>query len=208
VKLLIFGATGGVGRRLIEQGLAQGYRITAFVRNLSVFSVQHHNLSIIEGNLFDREKIRKAVAGQDAVISALGNKTSRALWRKNTAISEGLANIVSAMEESGVSRMVFVTSFGVNEKIFLPEKWFIKTALKNIFADIPRQEMLLRKSALRWTVVRPARLVNGPAIGRYRSGEDLPIGPFSKISRANVADFLLKSVRDPSMIGKVTTISS
>ena len=205
MKLLVFGATGGTGKKLIEQGLAQGHRITAYVRNPKAIS-ECQNLTVVKGELFDHKAIKEAMEGQDAVISVLGNKTSRALWRKNTVISEGLINIIRAMEESGVSRIVFVTSFGVGKKIFLPEKLFIKIALRNIFADIPKQEALLRNSALEWTVVRPARLVNGPRTGRYRAGEDLYIGLSSKISRADVADFLLKTVRSRDTAGKIITV--
>lgn len=208
MKLLIFGATGGTGRQLVEQGIAQGHRVTAFARNPGAMPAHDKNLFIVKGDLSDYGTLRKAVDGQDAVISVLGNKTSAAIWRSSTAISEGLAKIIRAMQERAVPRIVFVTSFGVNARIFRPEKLFIKFFLRNIFADIPRQETLLRNSALQWTIVRPARLVDGPRTGRYQAGEDLPIGLFSKISRADVADFLLKVVHAKEASGKIITISS
>ena len=207
MKLLIFGATGGTGRWLVEQGLAEGHQITAFVRNPASIGTESAHLAVVKGELSDREKMAEAMRDKDAVISVLGNKTSSALRHRNTVISEGLKNIIAAMKESGVSRILFVTSFGVSANIFLPEKLFIRTFLRNKFADIPLQEKLLRESGLRWTIVRPARLVDAGRTSQYRSSENFRIGLSSKISRADVADFLLKIVQDPATIGKVITIS-
>ena len=111
------------------------------------------------------------------------------------------------MKKEKVKRLLFVASFGVNEKIFLPEKLFIRVILKNIFADIPLQEQRIRGSGLEWTLVHPARLTNISRIGRYYAQEDLPIGIFSQISRAGVADFLLNNISNRSVIGKTITLS-
>lgn len=208
MKLLIFGATGGTGKKLIEQALAQGHQVTAFVRNANKLRLIDSSLTIVEGELFDYQQIRKAMEGQDAVISTLGNKTSAAITSRTTVISEGLQNIITAMKECRVARIVFVTSFGVSEQIFWPEKLFIKIFLRNIFADLPKQEQLLQESGLQWTIIRPARLVNGSKTTKYHADEHLSISPFSKISRADVADFLLKNVEKPATIGRVITISS
>lgn len=207
MKLLIFGATGETGRRLVEQGLGEGHHITVFVRNPAALNIKHDNLVVVKGELSDRQTMATTAKGKDGVISVLGNKTSTALRQKNTVISEGLKNIIAAMKEGDASRIVFVTSFGVSKNVFLPEKLFIKVFLRNIFADIPLQEKLLRESNLQWTIVRPARLINGARTSLYRSGEDLPIGLFSKISRADVADFLLNNVQNADTIGKVIMIS-
>lgn len=94
--------------------------------------------------------------GQDVVISVLGNKIVSALWKPNTIISDGVRNIISGMKKHKVKRLLFVASFGVNEKIFLPEKLFIRIILKNIFTDIPKQEQLIKESALDWSIVHPA----------------------------------------------------
>lgn len=207
MKILIFGASGGTGQELVVQGLSRGQNITAFVRNPNALPIKNNKLTLFQGNILNAEQVAEVIEGQDAVISVLGNKTSKAIRKSNTIISEGLQNIISAMKKNGVKRLLFVTSFGVSDNIFLPEKIFIKIFLKNIFADIPEQERLIVNSGLNWTIVRPARLVNNPKTGNYRAGENLRFGIFSKISRADVADFLLKNLNKSESFGKITTIS-
>lgn len=207
MRLLIFGATGGTGRQLLTQGLAKGYKITAFVRNPTVLAIQHKNLSLIQGNILEENDVTNAIKGQDVVISVLGNKTSNALWKANTIISDGVKHIIAGMKKEKVERLVFVASFGVNEKIFFPEKLFIRIILKNIFTDIPRQEKAIKQSGLDWTIVHPARLINALRTGKYNVGEHLPIGLFSKIARSDVADFLLKCINNKNVIRKTMTLS-
>lgn len=207
MNVLIFGATGKTGRFLISEGLKEGYRITAFIRNINGLTIKDNNLLLFQGSILNSKDIKEAMVGQDVVICVLGNKTSSALWKSNTVISDGVRNIISEMKIQSVKRFLFVSSFGVVEEIFLPEKLVIRTVLKNIFAEIPKQEELVRHSGLDWTVVRPARLVDSRRTGKYKIGNILPIHLFSKISRADVADFLLKIIKDPNYIGRTVTIS-
>jgi putative NADH-flavin reductase len=136
----------------------------------------------------------------------LANKTSQALRQANTVISAATANIVAGMRKNKVERLFFVSSFGVSDRIFLPEKIFIRTVMKNIFADIPKQEDLVKQSELNWTIVRPARLVNEELTEKYKIGDDMYVGLFAKISRADVADFLIKYLQDDSLISKTVTV--
>ena len=207
MNILLFGATGGTGRQVISQGIQAGHHITAFVRNPKSLQVKSKLLKVITGNILSQKDVQEVVKGQDVVISTLGNKTSHALWETNHTISDGVKNIISAMKKEKVRRLLFVASFGVNEKIFLPEKLFIKVVLKNIFADIPLQEQRIKESGLDWTLVHPARLTTVLKIGKYHAQEDLPIGIFSQISRAGVADFLLNNISNRSVIGKTITLS-
>jgi uncharacterized protein YbjT (DUF2867 family) len=111
------------------------------------------------------------------------------------------------MQQGRVERLLFVSSFGLNAKMFWPEKLLLRTLLKNLFTDLPVQETLIQESGLNWTIVRPGRLTNGPKTGECRSGEDMYIHPFTSISRADVADFLLKEAVSPEYQRKVVTIS-
>jgi putative NADH-flavin reductase len=207
MKILIFGATGGTGRQLLQQGLDQGHHITAFVRNPTKLTIKNKNLVLVKGNILNEKDVSSAMKGQEVIISVLGNKTSSALRESNTIISESIGIIISQIKANNVMRLLFVASFGVNEKIFLPEKLFIRLVLKNIFADIPKQEELIKKSGLDWTIVHPARLVNAPKTEKYEADEQLPIGLFSKIARSDVADFLLKNVDSKKYYRKIITIS-
>jgi putative NADH-flavin reductase len=207
MRILIFGATGGTGRYVVSQGLEQGCQVTAFVRNQATLTTKHPNLTIVKGDLSDHNGIADALDGVNAVISVLGNNTRKALFKPSNVISQKLPNIISAMQQGRVERLLFVSSFGVNAKICWPEKLLIRTLLKNLFTDLPVQETLIKESGLNWTIVRPARLTNGPKTGKCRSGEDIYIHPFTSISRADVADFLLKEAVSPEYQRKVVTIS-
>ena len=207
MRILIFGATGGTGRYVVSQGLEQGRHVTAFCRNQAMLAAKHPNLTIVEGGLSDHHAITHALNGVNAVISVLGNTTRKALFKPNNVISQNLPNIISAMQQGKVERLLFVTSFGVNGKIFWPEKLLLRTLFRNLFADLPVQEKLIKDSGLDWTIVRPARLTNGPKTGECRSGEYIYIHPFTSISRVDVADFLLKEAASPEYQRKVITIS-
>jgi putative NADH-flavin reductase len=207
MNVLIFGATGGTGRCLVSQGLEQGRHMTALVRNPGALTSENPDLTIIKGGLSDGPSIASALQGANAVMSVLGNKTGNALFKPITVISQSLPAILSAMRQAGVDRLLFVTSFGINSEMFWPEKVLLRTLFGNLFADLPAQEKLIAESGLNWTIVRPARLTNGPKTGVYRCGEHIYIHPFTSISRADVADFLWKEAVSPEHQRKVVTIS-
>ena len=208
MRILILGATGRTGRYVVSQGLEQGCQVTAFARNPDTLTTKHPNLRVVKGGLSDHNGITHALNGVNAVICVLGNNTRKALFKPSNAISQDLPNIISAMQQGRVERLLFVSSFGINAKIFWPEKLLLRTLLRNLFADLPVQEKLIKESELNWTIVRPARLTNGPKTGKCRSGEDMYIHPFTSISRADVADFLLKEAVSPEYLRKVATISN
>ncbi len=208
MRIIIFGASGATGKLVVKQALEKGYLVRAFVRNPQKLGIIHKNLSTSEGNITNPHQVLHALTHGDVVVSTLGNKTSRSLFRKNNTISEGTQNIVKAMKLNNISRLLFLTSFGINSKIFLPEKLFIRIVLKNIFADLPTQEKIIKDSTLAWTIIRPARLVDSQQNENYQIGEDLAISPLSKISRTNVADFILREITQNKYIQKTVTIKN
>lgn len=206
MKLLIFGASGRTGRIILEKALLDGHSVTAFVRNPQSLKILNKKLTIFQGDVSHTDDVTKAIKGQDIVISALGNKAYD-IWHANTVISDGVKNILLGMKKQKVKHLIFMTSFGVSKHIFLPERFFVKTVLHNIFLDIPTQEAMIEKSGLEWTIIRPARLTDGPFTGKYRRGEDLPIWPWSHISRSDVGDFIMKNLENKEWIHKKVTIS-
>ena len=207
MKIVIFGASGHIGRILVSQALNNGYNVTAFVRNPKSIVIKNKNLSIHVGDIGNYEQVADAIKGNEVVISVLGNRTGSVVFKSTTVISEGLENIIKAMKQHTVKRLLFVTSFGLNKSMFLPQKIFIKTVLRNIFAQMPRQEKSISQSGLDYTIVRPARLTDEPSVGEYSAAEDLYIGPFSHISRTAVADFLLQQLVSKKFLRKIVTIS-
>lgn len=208
MKVLVFGASGGTGRELVKQALAQGHTVTAFVRDPSGLRKTGANLTIRVGDVVDPARVRQAVRGQDAVISALG--ASRSLTR-HPELVDGVRNIVGAMEEEGVRRLVYLSVLGVGESR-RQLGWFdryviVPLVLGNVVADHALKEAIIERSRLDWVVVRPPRLTNGPHTGRYRSGESIEAGRMSaSVSRADVADFMVKQIADDTFVHRTPAV--
>ena len=207
MKLLIIGSTGGTGRELVKQALEQGHQATAFARTPSKLGISHHNLSIAQGDITDQASVEAAVAGKDAVLCALGTK----VIRKNTIQSDGTRNIVVAMQENGLKRLVVETSLDVGNSRgqlgFFFAHVIRATVLRNIFEDKELQERIVRKSGLDWIIVRPAMLTDGPRTGKYRAGFSASDKIARKISRADVADFMLKQTTSNDFLRQTPGLS-
>lgn len=208
MKVLIFGATGGTGRQLVEQALGQGHTVTAFVRNPARLPLQHANLQLIQGDVMDYKSVERAVQGQQAVLSALGAPATQTA----TVRSDGTQNIIRAMEKAQVQRLICLTTLGMGDsQSLLPFSYkyiLIPLLLRRAFADSEIQEKRIRQSHLDWTIVRPATLTNGTRTGVYRHGFPTTAkGLKIKISRADVADFMLKQVWDNSYVKQTPGLS-
>ena len=208
MKVVILGATGGTGRELVKQALELGHDVTAFVRDPSKLKLEHEKLSLVQGNMLDAASLEKAVAGKDAVISALGSPG----LGKSTDLSEGTANIIRVMDNTGVKRLIFESTVGIDDSRdhapWIARKFFFPVVLKNIFADKEIQERYIKASDLDWTIVRPARLTNGPRTSNYRIGNEINENAVSKtISRADTAEFMLKQLTDDKFIRKTPAVS-
>lgn len=210
MKLLIIGGTGATGRELIKHALEDGHYITALVRNPGKLNITHANLNIIKGNVLDFESVQKAVAGQDAVLSALGHKR---FFIYTSTLSEGTKNIVEAMEMHGVKRFICITTLGINDSRFKMGLYYTLFVIPVIvffyFMDKIKQEKIIRSSKLNWTIVRPAQLTNGKLSGKYKHGENLGNYIITKmISRANVAHFMLSQLNDATYFHKTPGITN
>ncbi|SOD80317.1 NAD(P)-dependent oxidoreductase [Spirosoma fluviale] len=208
MQLLVVGATGGTGRQVVEQALDQGHFVTALVRDPARLPVQHPNLTVVIGDVLKPETILPAVRRQDAVICSLGGRPGQS----DQAVAEGTKNLIAAMHQAGIKRLFVVSSLGVGtsyEEAPLPSKLFIKTFLSGPIAEKEKQEKAVRESDLDWLIVRPTRLTDGPVTKHYRLGEHLPFPLFSmpRISRADVAAFLLDQLESNANLHKAVTIT-
>jgi len=207
MNILVFGATGATGQQVVKQALRRGHRVTAFVRRPEALETAD-NVRIVVGDATrDKSKIAEAMSGQELVISALGRRNS---FRSDHLISRSMEAIVPSMKQAGVSRMILMSSFGVGESLrdapIIPGIMF-RVLLKDIFADKESAERELRASGLDWTIVHPVLLTNRPLTGRYRVGERLDLHGMPKISRADVAHFILTEAENPRFVQRVVVIS-
>lgn len=208
MQLLVVGATGGTGKQVVEQALQRGHYVTAFVRDPAKLPIQHPNLTVLTGDVLKPDTLLPVVRRQDAVICALGNKPGQ----KDEAVAVGTINLIDAMQQAGVRRLLVVSSLGVGtsyEEASLPSKLVIKTLLSGVIAEKEKQEQAIRASKLDWVIVRPTSLTNGSITGKYRIGEHLPFSTFSfpRISRADVAAFLLNQLENDTYLHKAITIT-
>jgi putative NADH-flavin reductase len=201
-RILILGATGGTGRQLVAQALEQGHQVTAFARAPERVRTAHPRLSVAQGDVLDYPSLEAAVAGQDAVLSALGHKR---WFYPNRILSTGTRNLVRAMATHGVRRLVCETALGVGDsrgRAGLYYTLFVAPfILPFYFRDKERQENIIRGSSLDWVIVRPGLLTNGRRRRRYRHGSEVGHWLWTcRISRADVADFMLRQLADDAYL--------
>ncbi|MEM1255569.1 MAG: SDR family oxidoreductase [Cyanobacteria bacterium P01_H01_bin.21] len=208
MKLLIFGATGTVGSQVVEQALTQGHTVTAFSRNPQKLDTQHPNLKYFQGDVMDFAAVEQAVQGQDAVVCVLGSGQKLT----GTVRSEGTQNIVKAMEQSGIRRFICQSTLGAGDSWgslnFYWKYIMFGLILRNVFADHQRQENGVKQSQLDWTIVRAGSFIDGECTGQYRHGfPGTDATSKLKISRADVADFILKQLTDNTYLHKTPSLS-
>jgi putative NADH-flavin reductase len=204
MKILIIGATGGTGKELVKQALEIGYVVTAFTRDPSKLKIKHDRLNVVLGNVLDPESIHSAVKGMDAVLCALGHKR---WFYPNNILSQGTKNILDAMQQNNIRRFICETSLGVGNSFGRLGLYYtlftIPFILPFYYWDKGRQEKIIKKSSLDWTIVRPGMLTNGKPKGKYKHGEK--VGNFIwsvRISRADTANFMLDQISDSFYLKK------
>ena len=207
MKVVIFGATGATGRHLVEGALSAGHAVTAFARSPEALGESRERLKVATGDAGDPEAVRAAVAGQDAVICALGQRKGAPA----ADLTRGVEHIVRAMESLNVRRLVFLSGYGAgdskNEAHFVFRRIIRPLFLREMYAEKDRQEEIVRGSALDWIIVRPVRLSDGPARGACRVIEgSVSAGASSEITRADVAAFMLGQLTDDRYLRKTPGI--
>jgi putative NADH-flavin reductase len=208
MKLLVIGATRGIGLDVVQQALEAGHEVTALARNPQSFQRQHERLKVVKGDILDKGSIGQAVEGQDAVCVTIGIKATR---KPVSIFSEGTRTVVEAMKKSSCRRLICVTGIGAGDSRghggFLYDKIFKPLFLKTIYADKDRQEAIVRESGLDWVIVRPGFLTDDPRTGKYRVLTDLKGVKAGKISRADVADFILREAAEMKYRGQIPLLT-
>ncbi len=202
-QLTVFGATGGTGAHLVQAALAAGHHVTAVARDPAKVPSRHGRLRTTTGDVLDAASIKHSIQDADAVVSALGVGRNR---EPTTVYSRGVSNILDAMSSAGVDRFVGISALPVTPRneVGVIQRRFVFPILHQFFGesylDMARMEQLLRVSDIGWTVLRPPRLTNGRALGRYRSAIDGHLPHAEKISRADLAQAMLDVLDDPNAV--------
>ncbi len=212
MKILVIGAAGKTGEALVKQALAAGHTVTAFVHDAKEFDAPATGgpvARVIEGDVLDTAVLDSAVAGQDAVLDALGGHTP---WKETTLETNAARNLIEAMERHGVKRLLVVSAIGVGDTANLVPSWYehliMPTLLKGIMHDKEHMETVVEASGLEWTLVRPAHLVNGEATGNVLTFEPGAGETAHKITRSDLAHFMLEILKNGTYKQQAVNVAS
>ena len=203
MRVIVFGATGKTGGHVLRGALDSGHEVTAFGRSAARLDPEP-GLSLFGGDVFDSAAVTEAVAGHDAVIVCLGSTG----LRDKTTLATGTATIVAAVAGHEVGRLIVVSAAGVGDswaQIPWSSKLLFRTMLRNLFADHRAQEAIVEQSPTNWTIVRSAVLTDGPATGAVNA---TTTGATKRISRADLAGFLVDQLSDDSHTRQAVSVTS
>ena len=201
MKIAIIGATRGIGLAVAAAALDDGHEVTVLVRTPHRMPISHPHLHVIVGDALDAKAIAKVVEGQDVVCDCLGTTQ---VTQRITLFSRCAHYLSKALKPEQL--LIAVTGIGAGDSRghggFLYDRLFMPIVLRRMYADKDRQERIVKRDVARWIIVRPGFLNNGPHTGRYRALTDLRGVRGGKISRADVADFMLSQAKSPEFIGQ------
>lgn len=209
MRLTVFGATGGTGSAVVRHALEVGDHVTAVVRDPARLAVPADSgLDVVTAGLDDPDRLVSAIEGADAVLSALGPRGRG----PTTVCADGIEVIMAAMRRAEVTRLVAVSASGAHTAgdgvlIRTFAKPLLGRVLRHPFADMLAMEERIRASALDWTIVRPPRLTNGAHTGNVRSRVDANVRGAFSITRADLADFLLRTVDDRALVRRAVSVA-
>lgn len=208
MKIVVFGASRGVGYQVLKQALEAGHTVTAFVRSPENFDVKHANLTVFKGDSMDAAAVERAVAGQDAVVSALGPTRPPVPGMMETSAK----NIVAAMKKHGVRRLVSTTGAGIRQPEDKPKLadhfigFLLNLLAKDVVLDSAANVGMIQASDLDWTIVRFPRLNDSEHTRKYRVGY-VSKESGTQLSRADGADFVLKELVERKWVKKLPLVS-
>ena len=209
MKVIVFGATGTIGKLAVQKMLDDGHEVTAFARAPQKLGVNAPKLRYIAGDATLPTAVAKAIEGNDAVVITLGSGLSR----KSTIRSAGTMNVILGMQKHGVQRLICQSTLGAHESWenlnFFWKRIMFGMLLRPIFLDHELQEQLVRASGLNWTIVRPGAFTDGPSTGAFKENfKPADRSLTLKIARADVANFLSRQLSDLRYAHRAVGISN
>lgn len=209
MKIAIFGGTGRSGKHLVEKALQQGYQVSMLARTPAKMGITNDNLTIISGDIKDAAAVEKTLAGTQAVLSTLGPTSNEPRFE----VSQGMSNILAGMKKDGIKRLIITAGAGVGDPKDEPKlfnhvmNFLLKLMAKNVLADMSRVVEMVRSSDMDWTVVRLPMLTDDPQTGDVKVGY-VGKGMGARITRADIADFLITQINDETFVHQSPAISN
>ncbi len=212
-RVLVMGASRGVGLETVEALLARGLAVRALARSAKGIAIDDPKLEKVDGDALDPATVERALASVDAVIQSLGVSFGpETILKGTTLFSKATRVLVDSMRKTGVKRLVAVTGLGAGDSRghggLLYDAVIFPLLLKRVYDDKDVAEQIVKRSGLDWTLVRPGVLRNGAATGSYRVLTEPSSWHGGSITRADVADFLAREVTEPAYVGKTPVLVS
>ncbi len=212
MTITVFGATGGIGRHVVDQLLAGGQDVVAYVRNPSKLERTDPRLRVAQGELSNLDQVTEAVRGSDAVISTLGPSLRRGAT--GMPVTDGTRNIVAAMRASGVRRFVGLATPSIPDPHDRPTfkarllPVVAGLAFPNALAELRGMTTAVTESDLDWTIARITQPTNKPARDTVRAGFLGRDKVGSAMTRADIATFLISQLTDHTHLRAAPAISN
>lgn len=211
--VLIVGASRGIGLETVKRALEAGHNVRALARSAGRIPIDHPDLERVSGDALDPTIVKRVLDGADAAIETLGVAPGPEVILKPVKLfSKATRVLVDLMAEAGVKRLICVTGIGAGDSRdkggFLYSAVLLPLFLKRVYDDKNVQEQIIRDSMLDWVIARPGLLTRGPRTRSYRVLTNREEWRMGKISRANVADFLVKQIDDDTYLGKTPLLIS
>ena len=208
MKLVVLGATGGTGVEIVRQAVEHGHLVTALVRSPDRLKAFRDRITVMQGDLLNGGDLSQVIEGHDALLSAFGPRVP--ISKADANLLQRFAQALThAMRGAGVRRAVIESVAFLFKNSIMPPAYFLgRLFFSGVVADTSAMERIFRETDLEWTMVRPPQLTDAPYTGKYRVQEGrLPRFGF-KISRADVADCMIRVVENRFSIRKVIGISN
>jgi putative NADH-flavin reductase len=216
MRIAVFGATGRTGHPLVEQAVERGHEVIAFVRDPTGLSAEVRNddrVSVVEGDAYTGKNVERAIAGDgdpvDAVVSVLGQSSDG----PDDLLTEAGQHMLAAMHQHDVERFVSLVGAGVREEGESASlggrvmNGFLKLFAGSVLEDARTHVESIKRSDMRWTVVRGPRLTEDAHTGEFRHGTELSLGMRDTAARANVAEFILNCLEDDLYVHEMPKIT-
>jgi putative NADH-flavin reductase len=204
MRVLVIGASKGIGLETTRQALEAGHRVRALARSAAAMTLADPQLEKVRGDALNSQDVEAALAEVDVVIQTLGVQVGD-MFRPVHLFSDATRVLIAAMKARGVKRLICVTGFGAGDSrasISLLQRLPFQVIFGRAYDDKSLQERLIKESGLDWTIVRPGVLTSGPRTGCYQVLAEARQWRNGIISRADVAAFLVRQIGDGSYIRK------